>query len=53
MTKEYKELQDRFNELSEIIKSNKALGSCKNTSHEIYGEQSEVAMKMMKIRSVH
>ena len=53
MNTEYKELKKRFDELSQIIKSNNALGSCKNTSHETYEEQNNVAMKMMRLRSVH
>lgn len=53
MNTEDKELKKRFDELSQIIKSNNALGSCKNTSPEIYDEQNKVAMKMMKLNSVH
>jgi len=53
MNTEYKELKNRFDELSNIIKSYKADGVFKSTPPELYQEQNDVAVKMMKLKSVH
>ena len=51
MSKEYKALGNRFNELAKIIKSDKAIGIIKSTPPEIYQEQNDVAVKMMKLNN--
>ena len=53
MNKEYKVLKNRFDELSNIIKSYKEIGVIKSTPLELYKEQNEVSLKLMNLKSVH
>ena len=49
----YRELKKRFNELSKEIKSYKEIAVVKSAPHELFEEQNKVAMKIMKLKSVH
>ena len=48
-----RQLKDRFNILSEIIKKGNGIGVIQSTSPEIFQEQNDIAVKLMKNSSVH
>ena len=48
-----RELEDRFDILSEIIKKGNGICVIQSTSPQIFQEQNDIAIKLMKNSSVH
>lgn len=49
----YRELKKRWDYLCEEIKSYNKIGVVKSTPPELFQEQNDIAIKMMKLKSVH
>lgn len=49
----YKELKKRYSFLCEEIKSYNKIGIVKSTPPKLYQEQNDIAIKIMKLKSVH
>jgi len=49
----YRELKKRWDYLCEEIKNYKEVGVVKGVPPELFQEQNDIAIKMMKLKSVH